>query len=123
MNVLDASAVLAWLQQEPGANAVRECLDGGLITAANWSEVMQKTQQHGGDAGEVAVLLQALGLEVVPVTRDDGEEAARIWSRARSLSLADRLCLAAAMRLACPVVTAESGWSTLESEIGIKVIR
>ena len=121
--VLDASALLAWLQEEPGADIVRDRLNGGIATAANWSEVMQKTQQHGRDANEVAVLLQALGIEVVDVTKEDGEEAARMWSRAQHFSLVDRLCLAAAKRLELSATTAESEWKLFKDDIEINVIR
>lgn len=121
--VLDASALLAWLQEEPGAEVVRDLLSDGVVTAANWSEVLQKAQQHGRDANEVAILLQALGLKVADVMKDDGEEAARMWSRARHLSLADRLCLAAAKRLGLAATTAESEWKLFEDDIVIEVIR
>lgn len=122
-SVLDASALLAWLQEEPGAEVVRDRLHDGIVTAANWSEVLQKVQQHGRDANEVAILLQALGLEVVDVTKVDGEEAARMWSRAQHLSLADRLCLAAAKRRGLAATTAESEWKVFEDDIQIEVIR
>lgn len=121
--LLDASAVLAWLQQEPGATEVRDMLDGGVITAANWSEVLQKVRQHGGDPDEVGLLLRSLGLEVADVVRADGEHAARLWDRSNPLSLADRLCLAVAHRLRLPLVTAESRWVESGSGIDIRVIR
>ena len=121
--LLDASAVLAWLQKEPGGAGVKRLLDGGLITAANWSEVLQKVCQHGGDPDEVSLLLRALGLDVTDVTRADGERAAQLWDRSNPLSLADRLCLAAAHRLGRPAVTAESRWTDLDSGVEVQVIR
>jgi ribonuclease VapC len=121
--VLDASVVLAWLQREPGGAEVKGMLDDGLITAANWSEVLQKVRQHGGDPDEVGLLLRALGLEVADVTRPDGEHAARLWRRENPLSLADRLCLAVAHRLGVPAVTAESRWVQTDLAIDIRLIR
>lgn len=121
--LLDASAVLAWLQQEPGGGAVGDVLEDALVTAANWSEVLQKTEQHGSSAREVTILLQALGLKVIDVTRADGEEAARLWQRGQDLSLADRLCLAAAKRLRRSAVTTESRWRIFAEEVDIQVIR
>lgn len=121
--VLDASALLAWLQEEPGADVVRNLLTDGIVTAANWSEVLQKAQQHGRGANEVAILLQALGLKVADVTKEDGEEAARLWSRAQHFSLADRLCLAAAKRFGLAAITAESEWKLFEDDIEIELIR
>ena len=93
------------------------------MTAANWSEVLQKTEQHGGSVREVATLLQALGLEVVDVIKEDGQEAARLWRGGHDLSLADRLCLAAARRFGCSAVTTESRWLALAEEVDIQVIR
>ena len=121
--LLDASAVLAWLQQEPGGADVRPLLDDGLITAATWSEVLQKVRQHGGDPGEVSLLLRALGLDVTEVTRADGERAAQLWNRSNPLSLGARLCLAAAHRIGRPAVTAEARWTESDSGVEVRVIR
>lgn len=121
--VLDASALLAWLQDEPGASVVRERLDGGIVSAANWSEVLQKIELHGRDATEAGILLEALGIEVADVTKEDGEEAARLWAGARHLSLADRLCLAAGKRLGAEVLTADSAWLSVDDRISVTVIR
>jgi ribonuclease VapC len=121
--LLDASAVLAWLQREPGGAEVKHLMDGGFVTAANWSEVLQKVRQHGGDSDEVSLLLRALGLRVIDVTRADGERAAQLWNRSNPLSLADRLCLAMAHRLGLPAVTAESRWTQSDSGVDVRVIR
>ena len=70
--VVDASAVLAWLQDEPGADAAEPMLMNGVIGAANWSEVLQKSRQHGVEPGAVAMLLTSFGLDVAtspPTTR------------------------------------------------------
>lgn len=121
--VVDASAVLAWLQEEPGGARVTALLEGGIVSAANWCEVLQKVRQHGGDPEEVGLLLRSLGLEVVDVTRTDGERAAELWTREYPLSLGDRLCLAVAERLEVPVVTAESRWAAVDVGIEIQLIR
>ena len=121
--VLDASAVLAWLQQEPGGAEVKEMLDGGIVTAANWSEVLQKVRHHGGNPEEVGLLLRSLGLDVADVTRIDGERAAALWTRENSLSLGDRLCLSVAHRLEKPAVTAESRWAAADAGIEVQLIR
>ena len=121
--VLDASALLAWLQREPGGAEVKDMLDGGLVTAANWCEVLQKVRQHGGNADEVGLLLRSLGLAVADVIRVDGERAARLWTRENPLSLGDRLCLSVAERLGLPAVTAESRWTASEVGIDVELIR
>jgi ribonuclease VapC len=105
---------------EPGE--VKDLLGDGSITAANWSEVLQKVSQHGGDPHQVSLLLRALGLDVTDVTRTDGERAAQ-WNRSNPLSMADRLCLAVAHRLRMPAVTAESRWAQSDSRVEVQVRR
>lgn len=121
--IVDASVVLAWLQDEPGADEAEPILMEGLIGAANWSEVLQKAAQHGAPAGVVARLLASFGLTVIDVTREDAEIAADLWRRRASLSLADRLCLALGMRLDLAVATADAAWTGLESGPDVLLIR
>lgn len=122
--MLDSSAVLAWLQQEPGGEPVRDLLKGGIVGAANWAEVLQKTRERGADPHEVGLLLRSLGVEVVDVTREDGEHAASIWEKGLPLSLGDRLCLGLGMRLQLPVVTLDPLWETVsETAVEIQVLR
>ena len=94
------------------------------MTAANWSEVLQKARQYGGDPHEVGLLLRSLGIEVIDVTQEDGENAALIWTREDPLSLGDRLCLAAAVRLGLPAMTADTEWGRVHIEnLRIELIR
>ena len=113
--VVDASAVLAWLQDEPGSDEVEPFLMEGVIGAANWSEVLQKSRQHGVEPGAVARLLASFGLTVADVIEADGERAATLWEPRSPLSLADRLCLALAVRLDQPVATTDGAWSRVAS--------
>lgn len=123
-HVLDASAVLAWLQQETGSDRATAAFGDGVVTAANWSEILQKTRQYGRDPHEVGLLLRSLGLDIVDVTRVDGETAAAMWTRDIPLSLGDRLCLAAAARLGLPVMTADMEWERIQvKDLQIEVIR
>ena len=112
MNVFDASALLAFLQDEPGADVVETRLDdSGRCGAANWSETAQKVRARGGDWDLARGLLLSYGLTVEPVTEADAEWAARRWIRGEGLSLADRLCLALGHRTDAVVWTADSQWS------------
>ncbi len=116
--------MLAWLQQEPGSERVQPLLEDGFVSAANWSEILQKTRQHGADPHEVGLLLRSLGLEIVEVTREDGETAAAIWEKGVPLSLGDRLCLAVAIRLQLPVVTTDRLWKKASvQDVEIELLR
>ncbi len=109
--VLDASALLAFLQGEAGADVVEEHLLGDAICgAANWSEVAQKVLAIGRDWDLARALLLSYEVRVEPVTEDDAERAARRWRSGEGLSLADRLCLALADRTGLPVWTADTAW-------------
>ncbi len=122
-SVVDASVVLAWLQDEPGADEAEPWLMEGVIGAANWSEVLQKVRQHGAPAGVVARLLASFGLTVVEVTRTDAEIAADLWQGESSLSLADRLCLALGVRVNLPVVTADAAWTQIDGGPDVVLVR
>ncbi len=121
--VVDASLVLAWLQDEAGSDEAEPLLMEGLIGAANWSEVLQKARQHGVRAGVVARLLASFGLQVVDVTADDGQIAAELWRAGTSLSLGDRLCLALGLRLRLDVATADGAWEAIDGGPPVILIR
>ena len=111
MFVLDASALLAYLQAEPGAGVVAQALrDGAACSAANWSETMQKAFQLGRDWNAARQLFESFDLMVEPVIQEDAEWAAIYWQNHSSLSLGDRLCLALAHRLSATVLTADAAW-------------
>lgn len=113
MNLFDASALLAFLQEEEGADVVERALvEGGVCGTANWSEVAQKVLAHGKDWELARALLTSYQLDLEPVGVDDAEDAAASWSPGRGLSLGDRLCLALGRRLEATVWTADSTWGS-----------
>jgi PIN domain nuclease of toxin-antitoxin system len=121
--VVDASVVLAWLQDEPGIEEAEPLLMEGVIGAANWSEVLQKARQAGAPAELVGRLLASFGLRVEEVSRADAEAAAALWRRGSGLSLGDRLCLALALRLGAEVATTEAAWTRVRGGPEVRVIR
>ena len=127
--MLDASALLAWLREEPGAENVERVLDGAVISAVNLSEVLQKSLAVGLAASEASPLhedLGTLGLSVVTFGTGEAQVAAALWSVTRSLgiSLADRACLATAICLETPAMTADRNWTKVEWEgLSVDLIR
>lgn len=111
--VLDASAILAFVQGEDGDGAVEAALHlGAACGAANWSEVAQKVLAAERDWDLVRALLTSYEVRVEPVLGEDAEWAARRWTHGEGLSLADRLCLALGERLDGEVLTADALWGS-----------
>ncbi|MDQ3152195.1 MAG: type II toxin-antitoxin system VapC family toxin [Actinomycetota bacterium] len=123
--VLDASAVIALLRREPGHELVAEHLTDAVMSAVNWSEVLQKVIDRGWPSG-AATAVRSLGVEVLPFTPDDADGAAQLWPTTRSagLSLGDRACLALTARVPGGVaVTADQAWTTLDLDVEVQQIR
>lgn len=123
--MLDASAVLAMLQDEPGGDVVQELLETAAISSVNWSEVIQKCLERQMDVEGLRYDLEALGLAILPFTAVLAETTAELRSSTRQagLSLGDRACLALAAVLGLPAVTADRIWPDLGLPIQIRVVR
>lgn len=121
--ILDASALLAWLQNEPGATIVEETLAESAISSLNWSEVLQKSLAHGVDITGLCQDMEALGLVILPFDRDAAEQTARLWSAGSNLSLADRACLALGVQYAIPVLTADRFWTQVTVGATVRLVR
>ena len=121
MTVLDASALLAFLAGEEGADLVERHLGPrARCGAANWAEVAQKIRAAGADWPAARALLASYGLRVEPVVAEDAERAAELWRLGSGLSLADRLCLALGDRLEAGIMTADRAW---RGHRGVELIR
>lgn len=121
--VLDASAVIALLQQEPGAERVAAAMeDGFLISAVNFAEVATKLVERGVPRDAVHDLLSEFEPAVVDLDADLAYALVdlRLATRSVGLSLGDRACLALSRRLALPAVTADRSWQRLN--IGVSVV-
>lgn len=116
-SVLDASAVLAVLNGERDHNKVILLLPESIISAVNLSEVAAKLLEAGMDEGTVQIAVSVLGIgEIADFTEDLAWNAARLrpLTKQYGLSLGDRACLALAIKLKIPAVTADQEWSELK---------
>ena len=123
--VLDASAVLAVLNGEPGADEVGAHLPGAHLSAVNAAEVAGKLVDGGARAEAAGRLLDRLGVRIVPFDRVDVVPVAdiRVASRSAGLSLGDRACLALALRLDLPTLTADRQWKDVQVGVEVRLIR
>lgn len=120
--VLDASAVLALLNAESGAEEVQAVIGRSVVSAVNVAEVAGKLADHGmSDAGIRKAL--GIGFDALPF---GAEETAlmpklRRATKKHGLSLGDRCCLATAMVNGCPVLTADQAWAKVKVR-GLKIV-
>jgi PIN domain nuclease of toxin-antitoxin system len=129
--VLDASAFLAYLRGERGAERVIDVLaEGAVISTVNLAEVLSKRAEAGDDPEALATRLIDAGLllgavDVTELLLDDAVAVAqlRTATKQRGLSLGDRACLAVARRLAVRAVTADTAWADLDVGVEIETIR
>ena len=123
--VLDASAVLAALLNEPGAVRVERALKrGAAMSSVNVAEVAARLSQDGLSSVTVASVVRGLGVEIIPFDRQTAllSGAYRTKTRSQGLGLGDRACLATASSLGLPVLTADRSWTDLDID-GVTIVQ
>ncbi|WP_299576000.1 PIN domain-containing protein [uncultured Williamsia sp.] len=126
MRVLDASALLALLNDEQGADVVSTVIDGGVLSTVTLAEVLGKAVDVGVDPRTVQARLAAAGVVVTELTPTDAVMAAglRRSPGGTALSLGDRCCLAVALREPnAEVYTADRAWAMLDLPLRTVLIR
>jgi len=121
--VLDASALLAALLGEVGADKVDAVIDGAVMSTVNLAEVAGHFAKAGADHDGVTALLS--GLPITFLAPDDDLALAAGWLRPQGerfgLSLGDRFCLALSERLKSTAVTADRAWEAAGEALGVDV--
>ncbi|HYH68101.1 MAG TPA: type II toxin-antitoxin system VapC family toxin [Urbifossiella sp.] len=123
--VLDTSAVLAVVFDEPGAEVVVEYGTSAILSAVSYSEILAKATDRGLPPDEVSRVLASLRYPVVPFDDEHAVVAASFRPSTRHLncSFADRACLATGLLHRLPVVTADRDWATVDLGVEVVVFR
>ena len=112
--VLDASAVLALLRDEPGADIVAGHMGNAAISAVNLQEVAKEMFREGASCADVRAILGELALDVR--AHDTEAAAAELWEKTQEYGrgLGDRSCMALGLQLGLPVLTADREWKKVK---------
>jgi PIN domain nuclease of toxin-antitoxin system len=123
MFLLDASALLALLNDEVGGSSVEQYLSDATVLSVNLEEVVGTLIREGMPADAVERAVAPLALPVAPFTEEMAWLSAETRPRLPTgLGLADRCCLAAAAVLDAEVVTADLLWQTAAPVFGVSVV-
>lgn len=130
-SVLDASALLAFAQDEDGAAVVDAALEGrSAISVVNWAEALSKIAERGGDPAALEAEYREKGfigkaLTIEPLSEADCIEVGKLRpvTKPQGLSLADRVCLVLAARLGVPALTSDGAFADAEVEAEVVLIR
>jgi len=123
--VLDASALLCLIRNEPGADTVRAVLPESSIGAVNLSEVIAKMADLGMDADLIDAVLGPLQLPVIPFDAAQARLAGlmRPATRSLGLSLGDRTCLALAAQPGATAMTTDRAWDAVGEPAKVMLAR
>ena len=123
--VLDASALLAYIHSEPGAERVAAVLEEAVISAVNLAEAITKLVLTTGSTDRTLRLIAEAEVDVVDFDQRLAQETGALAAitRNRGLSLGDRACLALARREQAAAMTADHAWSNLDIGVEVQLIR
>ena len=123
--VLVASALIAFLRNEPGAETVAAVLTRSCSSAVNLAETISKMVEYGKPLDDVSYQIERLRIPVVYFDDEQAKLVASLWkaTRVAGLSLGDRACLSLGLKKGLPVLTAERAWTKVDVGVDVGVIR
>ena len=123
--VLDASALLCLLNDEPGTDRVLDVLTRCVIGATNLGEVVSKLRERGLSLDEIREALGGLHLDVRPLSAAEAMMIGdlRPTTKSLGLSLGDRACLALALDLQAEMFTTDADLASADVGISITNVR
>lgn len=123
--VLDASALLALLKAEPGAERVAAVIGRAVMGTVNLAEVTSKLIWENVPSDQIRGWIGALELEIRPFDQELAYDAGVLLTatRRKELSLGDRACLALARRVGGTAMTTDRAWAEVNVGVPIELIR
>jgi PIN domain nuclease of toxin-antitoxin system len=123
--VLDASALLAFLKQEPGWEKVKALLATATMSTLNLAEALSKLAEVGADIDALARTLVQSKLTFVEFSAAHALAAARLrpLTRSAGLSIGDRACLALGLDFGCSVLTTDASWQRVSVGVTVEMLR
>ncbi|MBS9388248.1 MAG: type II toxin-antitoxin system VapC family toxin [Dolichospermum sp. WA123] len=123
--VVDASAILALLNQETGSEEVLRFIGKAAISTVNLSEVIAKLADAGIPEEDIRQILSNLNLEVIDFNEEQALKAGMLRPNTKSigLSFGDRACLALGIILNQPVLTTDRLWGSINVGVEVRVVR
>ncbi|MFM2410845.1 MAG: hypothetical protein RL481_1673 [Pseudomonadota bacterium] len=125
--ILDSSAVLALLLNEPGAEIVADLFEDAVICSINLSEVAHGLVRNGNNEVQSRALIAKLDLDVIEADTEMALDAGFLRAKTDNfgLSIGDRFCFALGRRLGAEIITADRMWQNAASvaNVSVKLIR
>lgn len=124
--VLDASALLALIQEEPGTEIIKPLLSHSVMSAVNVAETLTALQRIDILTEEASTLIAKIITNIIPFDFEQSKLAAELQTHVKhkGLSLGDRSCIALGIKLQAPIYTADRVWAELQLKNAvIKLIR
>ncbi|WP_032138870.1 type II toxin-antitoxin system VapC family toxin [Rickettsia tamurae] len=124
--VLDTSALLALLQNEPGSTIVKPLIQFSCMSTVNITEVLTSLQRMKITMDTAYTLVTEIIPSIIPFDLEQAAHTAQLqpYTQPKGLSLGDRACITLGIKLQVPIYTVDKIWAELKlNNADIKLIR
>ncbi len=128
--VMDSFAMIAFFEDEPGANKVTEILDAlmkqkakAFMSVVNWGEIYYNTMRVQGieEAEDVIKQFNKYPIQLIEADQALTYEAAKLKGK-HTIAYADCFAAALSLRLKAPIVTGDPEFKKLDDQVSIQWI-
>ena len=127
--VLDASALLAFFNQEKGWEEVEQVVSRNdtnvYMSAVNYAEVLSKGIVRGNNPDKMINAIRTFDIQIIEFNSSLAEQVGVLKPQVASwgLSLGDCACLTLAQHLKATILTADTVWKNLGNSYRMMFIR